>query len=226
MELITELTTRAEPSPLAVARLRRQLTIERAAKLARLTPDEVSWLEDGRLYRFQSSENAVVALLLYTTALGIDRREARQLAGLPILPRPSLEDRKSKTAFGVAIAAVAAMVTAVLLLPGLVRGSSPPAATPAVTLPPAWKISVDVLNGSGDMNYTRRVASRIGSLAYRIERVSRADRFDYPVTAVYFHPGGERIAERLADQLEVTAKPLPGAGDRNRLVVVVGPARL
>jgi hypothetical protein len=226
MELVTELNTRAEPTPLAVARLRRQLTIERAAKLARLTPDEVSWLEDGRLYRFSSSENAVVALLLYATALGIDRREARQLAGLPILPRPSLEDRKRKTAFGVGIAAVAAMVTVVLLLPGLVRGSPPPAATPAVTLTPAWKISVDVLNGSGDMNYTRRVASRIGSLAYRIERVSRADRFDYPETAVYFHPGGERIAERLADQLQVSAKPLPGAGDRDRLVVVVGPARL
>jgi LytR cell envelope-related transcriptional attenuator len=226
MELVTELNARAEPSPLAVARLRRQLTIERAAKLARLTPDEVSWLEDGRLYRFSSSENAVVALLLYATALGIDRREARQLAGLPILPRPSLEDRKSKTAFGVGIAAVAAMVTAVLLLPGLVRGSSPPAAAPAVTLPPAWKISVDVLNGSGDMNYTRRVASRVGSMAYRIERVSRADRFDYPETAVYFHPGGQRIAERLADQLQVSARPLPGAGDRNRLVVVVGPARL
>jgi hypothetical protein len=226
MELVTELNTRAEPTPLAVARLRRQLTIERAAKLARLTPDEVSWLEDGRLYRFPSSENAVVAMLLYATALGIDRREARQLAGLPILPRPSLEDRKSKTAFGVGIAAVAAMVTAVLLLPGLVRGSSSPAAAPAVTLPPAWKISVDVLNGSGDMNYTRRVASRVGSMAYRIERVSRADRFDYPETAVYFHPGGERIAERLADQLRVSAKPLPGAGNRNRLVVVVGPARL
>src|SRR5688500_12491802 len=108
MELVTELRTSAEPTPLAVARLRRQLTIDRAAKLARLTPDEVSWLEEGRLYRFASSDDAVVALLLYTTALGIDRREARQLAGLPILPRPRLEDRKSKTAFGVGIAVVAA----------------------------------------------------------------------------------------------------------------------
>jgi LytR cell envelope-related transcriptional attenuator/helix-turn-helix protein len=226
MELVTELNTRAEPTPLAVARLRRQLTVERAAKLARLTPDEVTWLEEGRLYRFPSSENAVVALLLYATALGIDRREARQLAGLPVLPRPKLEDRKSKTAFGVGIAVVAAMVSAVLLLPGLVRGSAPAPTTPVVPLPATWKISVDVLNGSGDMNYTRRVASRIGSMAYRIERVSRADRFDYPETAVYFHPGGERIGERLADQLQVTAKPLPGAGSPNRLVVVVGPARL
>lgn len=226
MELVNELRTSPEPPPLAVARLRRQLTVDRAAKLARLTPDEVSWLEEGRLYRFPSSDDAVVALLLYATALGIDRREARQLGGLPVLPRPRLEDRKSKTAFGVGLAVVAATVMAVVLLPGLVRGSAPAPTTGAVTLPPTWKISVDVLNGSGDMNYTRRVASRIGSMAYRIERVSRADRFDYPETAVYFHPGGEGIAERLADELHVGARPLPGAGDRNRLVVVVGPARL
>jgi hypothetical protein len=226
MELIAELKTSTKPTPLAAARLRRQLTVDRAANLAKLTPEEVSWLEEGRLYRFPSSENAVVALLLYTTALGIDRREARQLAGLPVLPRPTLPDRKSKAAFGVAVAVVAAAMATALLIPGFVRGSAPPPAQQAVALTPAWKISVDVFNGSGDMTYTRRVASRIGSLAYRIERVTRADRFDYPETSVYFHPGGQLIAERLADQLQVPAKPLPGAGDPNRLVVVVGPARL
>jgi hypothetical protein len=63
-------------------------------------------------------------------------------------------------------------------------------------------------------------------MAYRIERVSRADRFDYPETAVYFHPGGERVAARLADELQVPLKPLPGRGAATRLVVVVGPARL
>jgi LytR cell envelope-related transcriptional attenuator/Helix-turn-helix domain len=227
MELVTELKTRTETPPLATARLRRQLTVERAASLAKLTPDEVSWLEEGRLYRFESSEAAVTALLLYATALGIDRREARQLAGLPVLPRPKLTDRKSQAALAVGLAVVAASVAAALMLPGLVRGSGENRpAVAAATLPPTWKISVDVLNGSGDMNYTRRVASRIGSMAYRIERVSRADRFDYPATAVYFHSGGEKVAERLADSLQVGAKPLPGGGKPNRLVVVVGPARL
>jgi LytR cell envelope-related transcriptional attenuator len=227
MELVTELKGRTERPPLAAARLRRQLTVERAAKLARLTPDEVSWLEEGRLYRFDSSESAVTALLLYSTALGVSRREARQLAGLPVLPRPTLTDAKSKTAFGVGLSVVAATVAAAILLPGLVRGSSPEqVGASQAGLPATWKISVDVLNGSGDMNYTRRVADRIGSKAYRIERVSRADRFDYPETAVYFHTGGERIAQRLADELQVPAKPLPGRGNPKRLVVVVGPARL
>jgi hypothetical protein len=227
VELVTELKGKSEAPPLAAARLRRQLTVERAAKLARLTPDEVSWLEEGRLYRFDSSESAVTALLLYSTALGINRREARQLAGLPVLPRPSLADAKSKTAFGVGLAVVIATVAAALLSPGLVRGSGHERAGAShVGLPATWKISVDVLNGSGDMNYTRRVADRIGSMAYRIERVSRADRFDYPETAVYFHPGGERIAERLADELQVGVRALPGRGNPKRLVVVVGPARL
>jgi LytR cell envelope-related transcriptional attenuator len=227
VELVTELKGRTERPPLAAARLRRQLTVERAAKLARLTPDEVSWLEEGRLYRFDSSESAVTALLLYSTALGVSRREARQLAGLPVLPRPTLTDAKSKTAFGVGLSVVAATVAAALLLPGLVRGSSPEqVGASQADLPATWKISVDVLNGSGDMNYTRRVADRIGSKAYRIERVSRADRFDYPETAVYFHTGGGRIAQRLAEELQVAAKPLPGRGDPKRLVVVVGPARL
>ena len=59
-----------------------------------------------------------------------------------------------------------------------------------------------------------------------IDRVTRADRFDYPETAVYFHLGGEKLAARLARQLGVGLRPLPGRGRANRLVVVVGPARL
>ena len=58
-------------------------------------------------------------------------------------------------------------------------------------LPPPWRISVEVLNGGGDITYTRRVADRIGSFAYQIKKVSRAGRFDYPETSVYFPPGGK-----------------------------------
>jgi LytR cell envelope-related transcriptional attenuator len=226
MELVPALESKAEKPLLTTARLRRQLTVDRAARLARLTPDEVTWLEEGRLYRFPSSDSALLALLLYSTALGIGRREARQLAGLPVLPRPQL-GRARKTAVAIAAAIVIAASAAALVLPGIVHGSSPnETGRLEAGLPPTWRISVDVLNGSGDMNYTRRVASRIGSMAYRIERVSRADRFDYPATAVYFHNRGGPVAERLARELGVQAKPLPGGTDPYRLVVVVGPARL
>lgn len=225
MEAVPALHPRGDKPPLTAARLRRQLTVESAAKLARLTADEVTWLEEGRLYRFPSSDSAALALLLYATGLGISRREARRLAGLPLVSRPRREQVRQVA--GMLIGAVVLVAVAgAFVLPGLVHGASKPPAASQANLSPTWKVAVDVLNGSGDMNYTRSVASKIGALAYRIERVTRADRFDYPQTAVYFHPGGELIAERLARQLGVEARPLPGSGNASRLVVVVGPARL
>jgi hypothetical protein len=81
------------------------------------------------------------------------------------------------------------------------------------------------LNGGGDITYTRRVADRVGSMAYQIKRVARAGRFDYPETAVYFPPGAEGIGRRLSEQLGVDARPLPGGKNPRRLVVIVGPPR-
>jgi hypothetical protein len=92
-------------------------------------------------------------------------------------------------------------------------------------LPPPWRIDVDVLNGSGDINYTRAVASRIGAFGYRIGRVAKAGRFDYTHTAVYYEPGGLPIAIRLARQLGIVTSPLPGGSNPRRLVVIVGPHR-
>ena len=226
MESVPALEAHSETPPLAAARMRRQLTVESAAKLARLTPDEVTWLEEGRLYRFPSSDSALLALLLYATGLGISRREARRLAGLPLLGKPGRERMRQVAGMVVGVVVLVAAAGA-FVLPGLVHGASkPPTAIAEAGLPPTWKVSVDVLNGSGDMNYTRSVASKIGALAYRIDRVTRADRFDYTETAVYFHPGGERVAARLGRQLGVDVRPLPGRGRAHRLVVVVGPARI
>jgi hypothetical protein len=213
---------REEPSALVRARLQRQLTPEEAARRAGLTPDEVEWLEEGRLYRFRSSERATVALLLYTTSLGIDRREARRLAGLPVTPATSNPRGRLAVAAGVAATALA-ITLAVVVPPRLGNDAGP--ATAAAGLPPPWRISVDVLNGSGDITYTRRVADRVGSFAYQVKRVSRAGRFDYPETSVYFPPGGEKIGQRLAEQLGVTARPLPAGKNPRRLVVIVGPRR-
>jgi hypothetical protein len=225
MEAVPALEASGETPPLAAARMRRQLTVESAAKLARLTPDEVTWLEEGRLYRFPSSDSALLALLLYSTGLGIGRREARRLAGLPIVSRPRREQVRQVAGMLIGVVVLLAAAGA-FILPGVLHRTSTPAARADAGLPPTWKVEVDVLNGSGNINYTRSVASKIGALAYRIDHVTRADRFDYPQTAVYFHSGGERLAERLARQLGVGTRPLPGGGSANRLVVVVGPARL
>ena len=74
IELIRPLDNARAHSPLAKARLARQLTVEEAAKRAQLSPDQVRWLEEGRVYRFPSTDDALIATLLYAAALGIEHR--------------------------------------------------------------------------------------------------------------------------------------------------------
>jgi transcriptional regulator with XRE-family HTH domain len=207
-----------EPSPLASARLRRKLTIDEAARRAGLTTDQIDWLEDGRVYRFPTADDALVAVVLYATALGIDQDEARGLARLPVDPRPDAYPRSRIAGAVAAVVLLAAL--GVALLGGFGGDAKKRGAQP---LPPTWKLEVDVLNGGGDIYYTRALASKIGALGYKIERVAKANRFDYPTTAVYFEPGGESYGNRLAQQLGVDAKPLPGGTNPRRLVVIAGP---
>ncbi|MGH3103095.1 MAG: LytR C-terminal domain-containing protein [Gaiellaceae bacterium] len=213
-------------SPLEAARLRRKLTIDEAARRAGLTPDEVQWLEEGRVYRFPSTDEALAAALLLVSALGIDHREARRLSGRSSGLNPFRPSSRRRLLVLAAIAASLAALAAFVVLPG--RSESAQASAPLaanIQQPTPWKISVDVLNGSGDINHTRQVASRIGALAYTIKHVGRADRFDYTQTAVFYERGGEANAVRLARKLGVVAKPLPGGKNPRRLVVVVGPAK-
>jgi len=211
-----------EPSPLASARLQRKLTVDEAARRAGLTPDQIEWLEEGRVYRFPSADDALIAVLLYATALGIDQDEARNLARLPVLPRPQRYPRTRIVSAAAGVLLIVAL--AVTLVGGF--GSNAKKGTKTKALPPPWKFRVDVLNGGGDIYYTRALASKIGALGYKIKRVAKANRFDYPSTAVYFEPGGDAYGNRLARQLGVQAKPLPGGTDPHRLVVIAGPPRI
>src|SRR4051812_16179092 len=212
----------AQTSPLTTLRLQRKLTVEEAAKRAALWPEQVEWLEEGKLYRFQRHDTAVLALLRYATSLGIDHREARRLSGMPVEP-PARRLVGRWIAAGAAIALV--LATTLVLTIGLGGGSGSSAAQKAATLPPPWKVSTDVLNGGGDINYTRVVASRIGSFGYRIPHLTPASRVGYKQTSVYFEPGGIGLARRLAAQLGgVPVHPLPGGTNKRRLVVIVGPA--
>src|SRR5438034_8036626 len=77
-----------EPSPLASARLQRKLTVEEAARRAGISPEQIRWLEEGRVYRFPVADDALIAVVLYATALGIEQDEARALARLPVEPEP------------------------------------------------------------------------------------------------------------------------------------------
>jgi LytR cell envelope-related transcriptional attenuator/Helix-turn-helix domain len=223
MEVVHPLEPTGEESPLARARLHRQLTIEEASRRAGITAEEVRWLEEGRVYRFPRPDDALIATALYATALGMDNREARELAGLPVPPQP-IERNPIPRVLGIGGLVVALIVVTTILIVTRTGGGSGPAAQ-AEILPPPWRIPVNVLNGSGDINYTRQVASKIGAFGYTIKKVSRADNFRYPQTAVYFPPKCEGVAVRLAKQLGVATKPLPGGAGPCQLFVIVGPAR-
>jgi hypothetical protein len=227
MRIELELPARLEPadelSPLGRARVHRKLSVEAAARRAGLPPEEVGWLESGRLYRFPSTERALLAALVYAGALGIGQSEARSLAGLPpVHVESSTLVRRLLVLGGLAI--VVGALAAIFALPHAkphVARARPD--RPGPPLPATWRISADVLNGAGDVNYTRQMASRIGALAYRIVHVGPAPRFDYRTTVVYYEPGGRRIAERLAGSLAAHVKPLPGGRNPRHLVVIVGP---
>lgn len=229
MELVRPLEPVAERSALTAARLKRRLTVEEAARRAGLPPDQVEWLEEGRVYRFRSSDDAILAAVLLAAALGIDRHEARDLAGLPGPPRPLDVTNPAARLVGVAALSAALMALVAFVLVPAATGPAEPAVDPivaqAAALPPPWQVSVEVLNGAGDINHTRAVASRVQALAYTVKKVKRADRFDYPQTAVYYAPGGRLLAVRLARQLGVVTRPLPGGSDPKRLLVIVGPKR-
>ena len=221
MSVAPQLLDPSEPSPLASARLQRKLTVEEAARRSGLTPEQIEWLEAGRVYRFPNADDALFAGVLYATGLGIDENEARTLARLPVAERP---DRSRNGKLAGAAAAGMLLIALVIGLASAFGGDAKQHRTKQLIAP--YKLTVDVLNGGGDIYYTRALASKIGGLGYKITRVAKANRFDYPETVVYFEPGGEAYGERLAEQLGVEARPLPGGSNPRRLVVIAGPPRV
>lgn len=225
-QVLHPLETLVGPSPLAESRASRHLSIQQVALKSGLSTQEIEWLEEGRLYRFPSQSAAVTAAVVYATTLGIDRREARKLAGLPLIGSPLRVNPQARLIGAAAIAALLSAVAVMVLVPGM---RTPPTRTVVAavdpSLPAPWKIGVTVLNGAGDIDWTRRVATKIGAMAYKIQKVGPADRFDYKQTTVWYQPGGSEIAVRLARQLGVVAKPLPGGTAPRQLVVIVAPER-
>lgn len=216
-------------SPLGAARLRRRLTVEEAAARAGMKIDEVKSLEENRMYRFGSSANALAAALVYATALGISQREAREMAGLPVASGFLRTNRRRRAAALTVFTVMCLLLGWFVARPQLApSGESAPAITPhtqAESLPPHWEIQVDVYNGTGVGNAAAGLANEVAGLAYRIGTVQDARRKDYLETLVYYPPGAEEIARRLAREVGIGVTALPGGDDPRRLVVIVGRKR-
>ena len=222
LELSHPLDAIPEPSPLADARERHNLSVTQVAYRTGLSEEEIEWLEEGRLYRFPSQTQAVLSAVVYATAVGIDRAEARRLAGLPVSSTVRVNTRARLVVVG-AMAALLSALAVMMLAPNLrITQTRTVEAIPNANLVPPWKLQVTVENGIGDITWTREVASRIGAMGYTIAKVGRADRFDYRSSAVYYGAGGRDVGVRLARQLGVGAQQAPGLSDR-QLLVIVGP---
>jgi hypothetical protein len=91
-----------------------------------------------------------------------------------------------------------------------------------VLLPARWQIQVDVFNGTSKGNAAAGMANQIAGLAYKMGSVGNANQKNYDRTLVYYPPGAEAIAERLAGELGIGTAALPGGDDPLRLVVIVG----
>jgi len=106
-----------DESPLARARLHLQLTVDEAARRSNVSPEEVQWLEEGRLYRFPTPDHALLSTVLYATGLGLEHRDALELAGLPAPPKPLGPWRRLA-----AVAAIGGLVLAATLAVVLADG--------------------------------------------------------------------------------------------------------
>jgi transcriptional regulator with XRE-family HTH domain len=229
LAFVSSLEGAAAATVFANARLRRQLSREQVAQQSGITAEQVTWLEEGRVYAFRSPEDALAAALLLASGLGIDNHEARELAGLPVLPRRI--ERNPRSRLAVAAALIVVGIAAAVMLGYALRGSATHVLTAGgnkATLPATWKIEVVVENGGGDINYTRRVASRIASFGYQIASIKRASRFNYKHTTIFYSNLGigQELGKRLAKQLTADLLPLPSGNDPRRLLVIVGPATL
>lgn len=88
--------------------------------------------------------------------------------------------------------------------------------------PAIGALVVDTVDAAGRPAAARALAARVRKLGYRVGRVTSARRTDEPDTAVYFEPGGDAAATRLARALGLPSRPLPAGANPRRLVVVIG----
>ena len=187
----------------------------------------MTWLEEGRVYRFSSPDDALLALLLYATALGLDHREARELAGLPVPPKPFEANLRARLAVlgAIALAAIA------LVARSRSRGA-PRSASGRRRLRSSPRQSSRSRGRSRSTSATAaatsptHAASRHGSVrsgtASPASAAPTASTTRRRRSTTSWAARRRRAARPRAPR---HSKPLPGGDNPRRLVVVVGPQR-
>jgi hypothetical protein len=203
------------------------LTLEQAAARANMDLDAVKSLEDNCIYRFGSNADALAAALVYAASLGINEREARRIAGLPVPSRLdpwSVRRTLAALAFLLTCTTLAWFIAWPQFFPNTpsAAAASAPSRPAAALLPARWQIQVDVFNGTNAGNAAAGMANQIAGLAYKMGTVGNAKQKNYGRTLVYYPPNAEGIARRLAAELGVGTAALPGGDNPLRLIVIVG----
>ena len=208
-----------------------------------MDPDAVRALEEGRLHRFPSLQDAVAAATVYAASLGISEREAKRLAGLPVRPRLlqtwSIRRLGAAAAFG----ASAGLLAWFVLVPRLDNEGAPPLPTaapapivPTPALPERWEIRVDVLNGSKAAGAATPTSRRQdgGSLAARVARALSNDPRSRRTASLasISRPApwrrrvrlrrDRRAPRRCRGELGIGTAALPGGKNPLRLYVIIG----
>ena len=113
---------------------------------------------------------------------GARDRQPRKRASLQVFLCRYSPSRRNPVPRLLVIGGVAIALALFVTLLFVMRSPTKSTQHDAAILPPPWRIPINVLNGSGDINYTRQIASRIGAFGYTIKKVGRADNFTYPQT--------------------------------------------
>ena len=136
------------------------------------------------------------------------RRGASQLAGLPAKPR--LDPGRCPDGRGARVPRHVLRARVFVARPRFARTSRRGPGPPVGRGPPrrdparAWEVEVDVLQRRDGRQRGRRLRQPDRRLAYQIgEGRRRPEARNYEKTLVYYPPGAEDIAPRLADELDV-----------------------
>lgn len=102
--------------------------------------------------------------------------------------------------------------------------SAAEASAPAANAQAASKSKnrIKVVYGNGKPASANKLAARLASLGYKVEKTGKAARSNYKSNIVYYGKDAKGTAQKMAKQLKAQAKPLTWKSEFNIIVVAGG----